>query len=91
MNLTSISNFRKNTKKYTDSVRRDHTPLILTTNNSAPMVLMSLEDYNAISETDYLNASPANRRWLEESISQLERGETVEKSMEELKSKNEST
>lgn len=86
MDVTTISNFRKNSKKYASAVRRNHTPLIITSGDSAPLVLISLEDYNSMSETDYLNASPANRRWLEESIAQLERGETIEKTMEELKS-----
>ena len=39
-----------------------------------PVVVMSLEDYQALTETAYLLRSPNNARRLLESIEELERG-----------------
>ena len=42
---------------------------------------MSLESYNSIMETMHLLKSPANVKHLEESIEQLESGQTVERDL----------
>ena len=43
-----------------------------------PVVIASLDDYQSMKETAYLNRSPANARRLREAIERLERGEGVE-------------
>ena len=49
----------------------DHAPIIITRKSEDPVVMMSLEDYNAMQETTYLLRSPVNARNLLESIAQL--------------------
>ena len=56
------------------NVCNNHVPIIITRKSEAPVVMMSLEDYNAIQETAYLLSSPANARNLLESIAELEAG-----------------
>ena len=43
-----------------DAVIEDHTPLIITRGGDKAVVMMSLEDWNALQETLYLLRSPAN-------------------------------
>ncbi len=52
----------------------DHEPVIITRKNSRSVVLMSLEDFNAIQETAYLLHSPANAKNLRASIKQYQEG-----------------
>ena len=49
--------------------------------SEAPVVMMSLEDYNAMQETTYLLRSPANARNLLESIVELKIGKGTGKEL----------
>ncbi len=55
-----------------DKVCDDHTPIIITRKNQRSVVMMSLEDYEALEETAYLLRSPRNARRLLESIAELD-------------------
>lgn len=52
----------------------DHEPVVITRKNERSVVMISLEDYQAMEETAYLLRSPKNMRRLVEAISQLEDG-----------------
>ncbi|MBT9484292.1 type II toxin-antitoxin system Phd/YefM family antitoxin [Sediminibacterium sp.] len=45
------------------------------------MVVMSLEEYNSIQETIYLNSTPANRARLETSIARIETTKPLQKKL----------
>ena len=51
-----------------DEVAESHHPLIITREGKAPMVLISLEDYNSMEETTYLLRNPKNARILRRSL-----------------------
>ena len=53
--------------------------MIVTRKSSNSVVIMSLEDYEALEETAYLLRSPKNTRRLIESIVQLENSKGAEK------------
>jgi antitoxin YefM len=55
-------------------VCEDHDTLIITRKNNESVVMMSLEDYEALNETAYLLQSPANAKRLIESIEELDGG-----------------
>ena len=74
MNVTSISNFRNNTKNYFDQVIDDKDVLLITRNDGQTVVVMTLDQYNSRVETDYLNSTIANREHLERSIAQAKAG-----------------
>jgi len=60
-------------KKFVETMERvcdNHEPIIVTRRNARPVVMMSLDDFNAIEETGYLLRSPANAARLRESINQ---------------------
>jgi antitoxin YefM len=65
---------RQNLAKTMEKVCRDRAPMIVTRKSSNSVVIMSLEDYEALEETAYLLRSPKNTRRLIESIAQLENG-----------------
>jgi antitoxin YefM len=62
-------------------VCNDHAPIIITRKSEAPVVMMSLEDYQAMEETTYLLRSPANARLLLGSIAELEAGNGTEREL----------
>ena len=57
-----------------ERVCSDHLPVIITRKRQAPVVMISLEDYQALEETLYLLGSPANARRLLDSVAELETG-----------------
>jgi len=74
MDAVSYTAARANLASTMAKVCNDHAPIIITRKSEAPVVMMSLEDYNAMEETTYLLRSPANARSLLESITELEAG-----------------
>jgi len=64
-------------KKLADAMERvcdEHEPIIITRANAKSVVMMSLEDFNALQETDYLLRNKANTKNLMESIREYEEG-----------------
>lgn len=64
-----------------DRVCEDHTPMIITRRGAKPVVMMSLDDYNSIAETEYLLKSPVNAERLRQSLKEVERGQAVERAL----------
>ncbi len=65
---------RANLAKTMDRVIDDHDPIIITRNSDQSVVLLSLEDYQALEETAFLLRTPANATRLLASIAQLNSG-----------------
>ena len=75
MNAMSVTELRKNLASAIDRVTADHDYTIITREGGKPAaVLMSLEDFASWQETEYLLRSPANRKALMDSITELETG-----------------
>ena len=66
-----------------DRVCTDHAPVIITRQKAGSVVMLSLEDYNALEETAYLLRSPTNARRLMASIDQLEQSRGTERKLVE--------
>ncbi|MDD5460922.1 MAG: type II toxin-antitoxin system prevent-host-death family antitoxin [Methylococcales bacterium] len=81
MDALSYTAVRANLSKTMEKVCIDHAPVIITRKNEAAVVMMSLEDYQAMEETTYLLRFPANARHLLESIAELEAGNGLEKDL----------
>ncbi len=75
MDSIPYTTLRANLASQMDRVCEDHTPLVVTRKASASVVMMSLEDYEALEETSYLLRSPKSARRLLESIAELETGD----------------
>ena len=74
MDAISYTSARANLASTMEKVCNDHAPIIITRKSESPVVMMSLEDYEAMEETTYLLRSPANAKQLLESIAELESG-----------------
>ncbi len=72
---------RQNLAKTMEKVCQDHAPVIVTRKTTESVVIMSLEDYEALEETAYLLRSPKNTRRLIESVAQLEEGRGSEREL----------
>ncbi|MGY8873000.1 MAG: type II toxin-antitoxin system Phd/YefM family antitoxin [Pseudomonadales bacterium] len=81
MDAISYTVARANLASTMANVCNDHAPIIITRKNEASVIMMSLEDYNAMEETTYLLRPPANARNLLESIAELETGNGTEKEL----------
>jgi len=74
MDAIPYSRLRSNLASEMDRVCADHTPIIVTRKASSSVVMISLEDYEALEETAYLLRSPKNARRLLEAVGELEAG-----------------
>lgn len=81
MKAISSTDFRANLSSVMDRVNDDHEPVIVTRAGGKPVVVVSLEDWNAMDETTYLLSSPENARRLRESIRQLNEGGAIERAL----------
>jgi antitoxin YefM len=81
MEAITFTAARQNLAKTMEKVCRDHAPVIVTHKKSISVVIMSLEDFEALQETAYLLRSPKTARRLIESIAQLESGKGTEKEL----------
>lgn len=61
----------QNFANFMDEVSDNHEPLIITHENHKAVVLISLEDFNAWQETEYLTRSPANAKDLLQAVEDI--------------------
>lgn len=83
MDAITYTAARANLARTMNRVCEDHDPIIITRNSEQAVVMLSLEDYNALTETAYLLRSPANARRLLDSVAELEQGGGAERELAE--------
>ena len=81
MDAILYSHARSQLTKMMEKVCDDHAPVIINRKNQRSVVLLSLEDYQALEETAYLLRSPKNARRLLESVAELESGGEMEQEL----------
>ncbi|MGC0250959.1 type II toxin-antitoxin system Phd/YefM family antitoxin [Pseudactinotalea sp. Z1748] len=75
MRTMSYSESRRRYAEVLDSVVQDREEIVITRAGHDPVVIMSLDDFEALRETAYLMRSPANARRLLDAMERLEAGE----------------
>ena len=74
MNAITYTDLRQNLKNYMDKVIQDNSPLIVTRKNKKNVILISVDEYNSLIETNYLLSNEANAEHLKKSIAQHKSG-----------------
>jgi len=84
MLTATISDFRKNIKKYLDSVTVNFETLIINRGKDSGVVVISLEEYNSLIATQHELSSKKNEARLDSAIEKLRKGTSFEKDLLEL-------
>lgn len=74
MRTANYSELRANMKHYLDSVIQDNEPLLVHRQGSESVVVISLADYNAMVETEYLMKSPAMMQAIQQGEDDIRNG-----------------
>ena len=81
MDSISYTSARSNLAKTMEQVCNDHAPIAITRKGEGAVVMMSMDDYQALEETAYLLRSPKNMRRLVEAMIELDNGRGMEKEL----------
>ncbi len=81
MLTTSISDFRKDIKKYFDQVSQNFEILIINRGKDTGVVIMSLDEYNSLLATNHELSSKKNEQRLDSAIEKLNSGHSFEKTL----------
>ena len=71
MLTTSISDFRKDIKKYLDNVTENFETLIINRGKDSGVVIISLDEYNSLKATQHELSSRTNETRLDSAIEKL--------------------
>jgi antitoxin YefM len=81
MDAVSYSDLRENLKNYMDKVYDDKDALIITRKDKKNLVLISIDEYNSLIETNYLLSNEENAAHLRKSINQYRTGKTKKREL----------
>ena len=83
MLTATISDFRKNIKKYLDSVTQNFETLIINRGKDTGIVIISLDEYNSLCTTQHEMSSKTNEKRLDSAIEKLKKGKSFQKYLTE--------
>jgi len=81
MITTTISDFRKDIKRYLNRVTNNFETLIINRGTNSGVVVISLEEYNALHTTQHELSSSENEKRLDAAISKFKKGNSFEKDL----------
>ncbi|AGC77876.1 antitoxin YefM [Nonlabens dokdonensis] len=76
MQITTVSDFRKDLKTYLDRVVMNFETLLINRGKDAGIVVMSLQEYNSLMATNHELSSRKNELRLDAAIDKLKNGTT---------------
>lgn len=77
MKTVNFTELRKNLRSYLDGVINDTDTVVISRENGTAAVLISMDEYNAVKETEYIMQSPATMDAIRKAADELDRGESV--------------
>jgi len=78
MQVVNFTEARNNLKSIFDDVYHNSEAVIVSRKNAQNVVIISLDDYNSMNETEYLLKSPKNKDRLLKSIASAKAGRVAE-------------
>lgn len=81
MLTTTISDFRKDIKRYLDRVTDNFETLIINRGKDSGVVIMSLDEYNSLTATHHELSSKVNEKRLDSAIEKLKKGASFQKDL----------
>lgn len=81
MITTTISDFRKDIKRYLDRVTQNFETLIINRGKDTGVVIMSLDEYNDLNATFHELRSKTNEKRLDSAVNKLKTGASFEKDL----------
>ncbi|MGI8599772.1 MAG: type II toxin-antitoxin system Phd/YefM family antitoxin [Chitinophagaceae bacterium] len=83
MKVLNYTEFRNNLAESLNVVNDDGDIVIVSRSKGKNVVVMSLEEYNSIQETLYLNSNSANRKRLEDAILEMNKSKFLKKKLKD--------
>ena len=84
MRTANYTELRKNLKGHIDAVIADNDALIVDRGNNTGVVMISLEEYNSIMETEYIMSSPKVLADIRQSLQEISEGKGIEVNLANL-------
>lgn len=78
MRTANYTDLRKNLKVHIDAVINDNDALVVDRGNNTGIVMISLEEYNSIMETEYIMSNEAVLNDIQKSLAEIAEGKGVE-------------
>jgi antitoxin YefM len=77
MRVVNYTEFRNKLAESLNLVNDDGDIVVVSRSKGKNVVVMSLEEYNALQETLHITSSKKNRKRLDESIAEMKKGKSV--------------
>ncbi|HER07934.1 MAG TPA: type II toxin-antitoxin system prevent-host-death family antitoxin [Bacteroides sp.] len=81
MITTTISDFRKDIKKYLDNVTKNFETLIINRGRDNGVVIISLDEYNSLRATQHELSSKSNEKRLDSAIEKFQEEKSFQKDL----------
>ncbi len=81
MLTTTLSDFRKDIKKYLDNVTSNYETLLINRGKDTGVVIISLDEYNSLRATQHELSSKKNEQRLDAAIEKLKTGDSFQKDL----------
>jgi antitoxin YefM len=84
MRTANYTDLRANLKGYIDAVVDDCDTVIVNRGNGKGVVMISLDEYNSLKETEYIMSSPETMAAIRQGEEDIKNGKGIEVNLDEL-------
>jgi antitoxin YefM len=81
MRVVNYTEFRNNLAESLNVVNDDGDIVVVSRSKGKNVVVMSLEEYNSIQETLFLDSTKANRKRLDDAVNEMNKGKFVKRKL----------